>query len=432
MEQERLQWKQNFSLSSNDASSNQQAEQPCTYQTMPDEEQIEEGNQSLPDSTAIQSDRVNQQDERAAASQSQEFLKIKVPLDQQKQNVVVKTSSSSFWKDYFQPPLYARYQSHFDPILLSARVLSLILILSAVVLDALVFCNVRSDSKALKFMYGITFVFYEVAAMLFGSGTAPYGATMDTLMFPALMIVNCVLAHYVWDCDSDLRKKASILFTVRTVFLIVGAELAHQNFRKLDGYSDAVLSAGRYVLRQILFFTLTILVLVAPGLKTVHQSIYFPSPGCCYKVTCGFVELYSPEFNASGPCENGFATYISTREELRILRNLVYFHIAFYAMFNDVFLTASFERTYEGFLRFLTLIGFLFLAISYMWSTINPFGFVKMAKFYIFDILEAVLVLLLLIMLFITCALNNGRNSDSVAEKRGSMCKKPNILFHSF
>ena len=39
MEQEWLQWKQNFPLSSNDASSSQQAEQPCTYQTMLDEEQ---------------------------------------------------------------------------------------------------------------------------------------------------------------------------------------------------------------------------------------------------------------------------------------------------------------------------------------------------------------------------------------------------------
>jgi hypothetical protein len=288
--------------------------------------------------------------------------------------------------------------------------------------------------------------------MIYASGAAIYGAVFEAWIFLALAILNCILAHYVWNCDGESRKKASIFWIIKVMLLGTCTELAHQNFCKLKNYKNAVRNSSRYVLRQTVLFTLTVLVLVAPGLKTVYQSVYLPSSGCSYEVSCGIVELYEPKFNASDPCESGFVAYVSTREELRILQNFVYFHIAFYSMFNKPFLNISFNLTYAGLLRFLMLAGFFFLTVSYMWSNIDSFGFVKIPKFYIFDIVEIALALLLFIMLsmhcskkwrsglerhikegaWIFCTKSDAEETATVEEEPEPMVEDPTILYCSF
>lgn len=335
-----------------------------------------------------------------------------------------KNKFRSFGRTYIREIFYLDRYKNGDGVLLTARMMSTIIAFLCMIVDTLIFSNFRPDFTFLKFLSGLTFILYEIAVMVYASATACYGAGVETWIYLLLSIVNCFLAHYVWNNENHLRKNASIVWVFKVLFVAMCAELAHYNFRKLRDYDKAVKQSSRYMLRQTILFTLTMLFLVAPGLKTVYQSIYLSSANCSYEASGGFVEIYAPKFEPGDPCESGLIAYISAREELRILRDFIYFHIAFYAICNQPFLDVSIKQSCAAVLRSLMLAGFLFLMLAYLWANINPFSFAAFAKIYLFDTAEIVLVVLLFSMLIINILKPNFLSKDP-----GPMTQKPSLLY---
>jgi hypothetical protein len=81
----------------------------------------------------------------------------------------------------------------------------------------------------------------------------------------------------------------------------------------------------------------------------------------------GPVELYNPQFEEVHACEDDFVKYIISREELRVIRNLMYIHIAL-------------------------------LSTSVVYSNVTPYNHLGGSKTF-YDIIEAVFFLLLRIIL---------------------------------
>jgi hypothetical protein len=153
----------------------------------------------------------------------------------------------------------------------------------------------------------------------------------------------------------------------------------HTNFIKLPNYGGACRELARTMLLQAILFSFTVLLLEAPGLRIVYDNVIMKSSECEYRMhDCGIPEFYNPEFLPGDSCEDGFVEYIRSREEVRIVRDFVCLHIAYYSVFYKPFLNVTGTKDMLlNILRMIILCGFACLVISVMWSNIAPFHFVE-------------------------------------------------------
>lgn len=283
--------------------------------------------------------------------------------------------------------------------LLLSRLLAVLLGVTCTGFDTVAFMNSRGAQqkfRAVKFMFGGSYIYYEIGAMIYASGAAAFGTTLDFVLCLSLSITNCILVHI--NCQNSSREKESIFTVIRMGVLYLFVELCYRNFQKLPGYKESYRQAAHAMLRQTLLFSFTALFRTASGLRTVHRNTVRSVPNCSYLINqCGLMELYNPQFEESDPCEEGFVEYITSREELRIIRNLVYIHIAFYAMFNNTFLEVTHDMEFY-LVRVILILLFALLSTSVVYSNVVPFGFIEGPKIF-YDIIETVFFLLLLIIL---------------------------------
>jgi hypothetical protein len=283
--------------------------------------------------------------------------------------------------------------------LLLSRLFAVILGVTCTAFDMIAFTNSRGaeqEFRAVKFMFGGSYIYYEIGAMVYASGAAAFGTTLDFVLCLSLSIANCILVHI--NCQNSSREKESIFSVIRMGVLYLFVELCYRNFQKLPRYKESYRQAAHAMLRQTLLFSFTAVFRTASGLRTVHRNTVRSVSSCSYLIDqCGLMELYNPQFKESDPCEEGFVEYITSREELRIIRNLVYIHIAFYAMFNNMFLDVTRDMEFYH-VRVLLILLFALLSTSVVYSNVVPFGFIGGPKIF-YDIIEAVFFLLLLIIL---------------------------------
>ncbi|CAF1620746.1 unnamed protein product, partial [Didymodactylos carnosus] len=248
-------------------------------------------------------------------------------------------------EEKFQTRLWTRFKNfHFkhnggkraNNELIFFRCLAILLYLVPIIVDILLYSSSVQPSFSLQFLFGAKFPFYDIASVIYGSGAVAFGLSIEIYVFIPVSIMNCVLV--ITQCDSQKETIRVATWVIRTMCLLVCVELGYGNFKKFQRHHENFNSSASSMLRQSLFFTVTMLFLVAPALRTVYNSI---NQQCLYNTShCYVIELYEPLFNNthSSSCQEEHIEYITSREELRILRNLVLINIAFYALFNTSFL----------------------------------------------------------------------------------------------
>jgi hypothetical protein len=252
------------------------------------------------------------------------------------------------------------------------------------------------ELRAVRFMVGGNYVYFDIAAINYVSGAAAFGTTIDFVVVLLLSIVNCILVHI--NCESSVRASTSLFSVINIVALYLFVELCHQHFKKRPSYNRTYRKAAQVMLRQTLLFSYTALFVTAAGLLTVQRNVAKVYPLCSYLIDqCALVELYRPQFEEGHPCEDDFIQYIRGREELRIIRNFVYIDIAFYAMFDKMFLEVT-TGVEDRFLRVPLIFLFILLSSSVVYSNVTPYNFVEGEKTF-YDIINVVFFTLLLIIL---------------------------------
>ena len=266
------------------------------------------------------------------------------------------------------------------------RGISIILFLSVSITDTVAYAAPSNPpSVALQFIWGAKYPLYEIATGIYCSGAYVFGVSFEIYPFILLAILNVILQSR--NCGD---VQFAVIFLIRTICLIVAVELAYRNFRRLSYDFKPRKKSSRVMLHQSLLFALSILYFASKGLRIVYDGAINK---CEFDhFVCGLIDFDVPAFEAHSPCDPSFIEYVSSREEIRILRDWLILNIAFYATFNRALLdlgTLKHVRTWWFLPRFIVLILFLALATSFLVVNISPFQ-VHNTKT-VFDIIELVL-----------------------------------------
>ena len=267
-----------------------------------------------------------------------------------------------------------------DYDLIIFRCLSLLLWTLAAVIDSLKYSTLV-DLGILFVMHSIMF---DIAIVIYASGAAAFGMSFEVYIFVPWAFVNLILVTSV--CGNHQDIQLNVLYVVRTIYFLLAAELTHRNFARLKDYKKYFNSSSSSMLRQSLFFTVTMLSVIAPGLRTMYESAgegQEKGHRCLYKniTQCHILDMYQPLFNDNDHhCKKEYIQFLAGAEQLRIFRNFVLTHIAFYSMFNKPFLDISKGHRFYV-MRSLILFLFLFMTTSVLLANILPFKFIKV-KFY--------------------------------------------------
>ena len=266
------------------------------------------------------------------------------------------------------------------------RAISIILFIFASIVDTVAYAaSSNPPSTALQFMWGAMYPIYEIATVIYCSGAAVFGISFEIYIFGLLALVNVILQSK--NCGDP---QLTAVFLVRVICLGIAVELAYRNFQRFCHEYKPRRRSSLVMLQQARLFSLSILFFAAPGLRAVYDGAL----GKCefQYFTCGLIDLDTPAFEAHASCDPVFVEYVSSREELRIVRDWLLLNIAFYAIFNRALLDFSAlitARIWWFLARLIILILFLALATSFLAVNISPFQRHKTKI--IFDIIECAL-----------------------------------------
>jgi hypothetical protein len=240
-------------------------------------------------------------------------------------------------------------------------------------------------SIALQFIWGAKYPLYDIATIIYCSGASIFGISFEIYPLVLLAILNVILQSR--NCG---EMQLTVIFLVRVICLAVAVELAHWNFRRLSDDFQPRKKSSRVMLHQSLLFSLSILFFASAGLRAVFDGALNK---CEFQhFVCGLIDMDAPTFHAHAPCDPSFVDYVSSREELRILRDWLIINIACYAVFNRALLdfdTQRNMRTRWFLAKSILLILFLALATSFLVVNISPFQLHKTKI--VFDVIECVL-----------------------------------------
>jgi hypothetical protein len=254
---------------------------------------------------------------------------------------------------------------------------------------------INEKSDVLKFLHGSRYISLEIVTIIYSSGVAAFGISIEIYLFVPYVIVNCILVAR--NCHSGQEMITAILWIVKIICLFVAIELCYRNLRKLPNYETNFNSSARTMLRQALLFTVTMLFLCSPGLRALYDTINRDLPNLCTYATaqCGVTDLYQPTFSYNNEkCLEDLTAYVSGREQLRVLRNFILLNRVSYSVFNENFLEIN-NDVKHVFLRILLVFLYLILATSVLISYIDPFIFINHCRL-AYNIIECVIFLLLL------------------------------------
>ncbi|CAF1125896.1 unnamed protein product [Rotaria sp. Silwood1] len=236
--------------------------------------------------------------------------------------------------------------------------------------------NSMEKPDSLTFLHGSRYVAVETLVIIYASGVAAFGISVEIYILIPMAIVNCILVAR--NCGSSAKTIAAAVWVVKITFLFVTVELCYRNFRKLRGYKENFASSARAMFRQALLFSVTMLFLSSPGLRAFNNATNksLPKP-CAYETKhCGIVNLYEPAFSyGDDKCLEDLIAYVSGREQLRTLRNFIMLNSVSYSVFNVNFLDIKHGARYLP-LRIILIILFAVVASSVLVSTIDPFIFI--------------------------------------------------------
>jgi hypothetical protein len=242
----------------------------------------------------------------------------------------------------------------------------------------------KPSMKVLHFLFGSSYSLKDISAIVYGSGTAVYGISIETYMILPLVIVNCILA--INNCGMNHRETiSSIISIVKTLVLFAGTELSYQNFKCFtfqQSYKLYYQTASRAMLRQSIYLIVTIIFLASPGLRSIYSAVQFKCPylnETIIESNCSVIDIERPIFEEHPTCVADYTAMITGMEQLGIIRDIVLCSIAFYSMYNKGFLDITGTTTIIHKMMLL-----LFFAVSCSVLTVNmdPLHFNKIKLYF--------------------------------------------------
>jgi hypothetical protein len=271
-----------------------------------------------------------------------------------------------------------------------------------------------------KIVFGINAPLYDIFTIIYASGSATFGFSYEIYPLILLALINFILAF----CNCDTKQTIRAGFWIfKTVCLIIATELCYYNFKQLDDYKDKFSKATKHMLRYAIIFTVTMIFLMAPGLRAVYEST---TGECLYKTDlCNVIELYEPLFNRTDSCEGSYTQYIVGREQLRILRNFLLINIASYAIYDKSFLAFDWKWSQDRFhyvMHLLLFFMFVLMSVSVVIANMIPFDFPELKIKLIFDGAEFAIFFIVMLLLSVNLSTKGRVNPPP----RG-MCTTPII-----
>lgn len=282
-----------------------------------------------------------------------------------------------------------------------ARALSILVWFFILIIEFLAYSNLLHSYMTLNFLFLASYSLKDISAIVYASGAAAYGISIEVYLFIPFTIVNSIFA--IINCGIHHAETIdSYTYVIKIIALFISTELAHQNFKRFtyqQSYKLHYLAATRAMVRQSIYLTVTIIFLVSPGLRAIYNATRFK---CLYVhetnngSSCNLIDLSRPVFSDNDPCTPDFSIMVTSFEQLRIIRDIALCNIAFYSMYNKGFLDVTGNN---GIIHKIVLTLFLAMSCSYIAANIDPFQFNKFELF--FSLIEIIIFIIMVILLII-------------------------------
>lgn len=314
-----------------------------------------------------------------------------------------------------------------DRHLIVFRIAAVVLWMGASIFDTFVYFKKIPDEFHFRFAYNLNFIAYEISAIIYASGAPAMGLSIESIPLLGLSILNPVAANH--NCENHEVTVTRFLIA-KTSALLLGTELMYRNFVKKfpNSYQESFNSSATNMLYQSLLFSMTMLFIMAPGLRAVWDAADM-NRHCKYTMkTCYFFNMFEPEFGEGNICEIHQIEYLKGREEVRILRAFLLLNIASYSIYNQPLLQirGDFQSKW---IKIVTMFAFMILSMAVLITCIHPFKYPSI-KIY-FDYIE--IIIFIITVLFLSYKLfyywRNQRDNGQ-QEEDDKMETEPHILPH--
>ena len=286
--------------------------------------------------------------------------------------------------------------------LLIARAFAILMWFYVVFIEFLTFSNLmKSSSTILNFLFIGCYPWKDIYAIIYASGAAAYGISIEIYLILPFIIVNTILA--IINCSIvHSATITSITYFTKAVALYVATELTHQNFKRFtyqQSYKLHYQAATRVMLRQSIYLAITIMFVVSPGLRGVYNAARFKC-SYRYKTTndsyCNVIDIEHPMSDHNDSCIADYTAILTTTEQLRIIRDITLCSIAFYSMYNKAFLDITGT---SSIIHKIVLALFIVMSSSYIVASIDPFLFNKFILF--FNLIELIVISIVVLLLIL-------------------------------
>lgn len=286
--------------------------------------------------------------------------------------------------------------------LLATRILAIFMWLYVLIITLIAYSNtIKPSTIILNFLFGSSISLREISAILYASGTAAYGVSIEIYLILPLVIINFIMI--INNCSINHRETiASIMYIGKALAFLVSTELSYQNFKRFKFHQSYELyyqKASRAILRQSIYLIITIIFLVSPGLRSIYSAAQFKCP---YSNTtfnesqCSIIDIERPVSEEHATCVADYTALITSMEQLRIIRNIVLCSIAFYSTYNKGFLDLTGKTTV---IHKMMLLLFFAISCSVLVVNTDPLRFSQM-KIY-FNIIEIIFFIIMMVLLII-------------------------------
>ena len=259
----------------------------------------------------------------------------------------------------------------------------------------------KPSMTVLTFLFGSSYSLKDISAIIYASGTAVYGISIEIYFILPVIIINCILA--IINCGINHRETVtSIVYIVKALALLAGTELSYQNFKRFtfqQSYKLHYQIASRAILRQSIYLTVTIIFLVSPGLRSIYNAVRVKCPYSNRTITdsqCNMIDIEQPVSEDHFSCVADYTALITGMEQLRIIRDIALCSIAFYSMYNKGFLDITGTTSIS---HKIMLLLFFAMSCSVIAVNIDPlhFGTIKLY----FNLIEIVIFVVLIVLLIL-------------------------------
>lgn len=274
--------------------------------------------------------------------------------------------------------------------------------LYTLIIEFLAYSGIMKPSMTLlNFLFGSSYSLKDISAIIYASGAAAYGVSIEFYLILPILIGNSIFA--ILNCGFEHQETTgSIVYIVKVSALLAGTELSYQNFQRFtfqQSYRSHYQSSCRAILRQSIYLTVTILFLVAPGLRAINNAVRFKCPYFNETIAvahCSMIDFERPVSEENANCVADFTALIAGTQQLRLIRDITLFSIAFYSMYNKGFLDMTGTT---ALIHKIMLFLFFGTSCSVLAVNIDPLHFHQI-KFY-FDLIELCLSAVSMILLIV-------------------------------